>query len=249
MHSPTWDADSLPLYLLTPRCRVLLQQLTGLQLVKKFPAFHGTPRFITALTSVRHLSLSWASPIQSIYPHPTSWRSILILSTHLCLGLPSGSFPPASPPRPYTSPLLTRTRHMPSPSHSSRFYHPHNVWWSPYLKITLFKARDYYSQANPQTGDLISSRLSGLSLNAFSATFHLPSPVLLRGVMFKRAEGKLRAVWSWYTFISGPPVWNGILTCWEMCSDTLHFRRKLILLCYLKLYSIYRFARVCLYAR
>ena len=35
------------------------------------------------LTSVRHLSLSWASPIQSIYPHPTSWRSILILSTHL----------------------------------------------------------------------------------------------------------------------------------------------------------------------
>jgi len=36
------------------------------------------------------LSLSWASPIQSIYQHPTSWRSILILSTHLRLGLPSG---------------------------------------------------------------------------------------------------------------------------------------------------------------
>ena len=50
-------------YLLTPRCRVLPEQLTGLQLVKKFPAFHGTRRFITALTSVRHLSLSWASPI------------------------------------------------------------------------------------------------------------------------------------------------------------------------------------------
>ena len=77
-------------YLLTPRCRVLIEKLTGLQLVKKFPAFHGTPRFITALTSVRHLSPSWASPIQSTYPHPTSWRSILILSTHLRLGLPSG---------------------------------------------------------------------------------------------------------------------------------------------------------------
>ena len=77
-------------YLLTPWCRVLLEKLTGLQLVKKFLSFHGTRRFITALTSVRHLSLSWASPIQSIYPHPTSWRSMLILSTHLRLGLPSG---------------------------------------------------------------------------------------------------------------------------------------------------------------
>ena len=80
-------------YLLSPWCRVLLEKLTGLQLVKKFPAFHGTRRFITALTSVRHLYLSWASPIQSIYRHPTSWRSILILSTHLRLGLPSGLFP------------------------------------------------------------------------------------------------------------------------------------------------------------
>ena len=75
-------------YLLTPWCRVLLEQLTALQLVKKFPAFHGTRRFITALTSIRNLSLSWASPIQSTFPHPTSWRSILILSTHLRLGLP-----------------------------------------------------------------------------------------------------------------------------------------------------------------
>ena len=59
-------------YILTPWCRVLLEKLTGLQLVKKFLAFHGTRKFITALTNVGHLSLSWASPIQSIYPHPTS---------------------------------------------------------------------------------------------------------------------------------------------------------------------------------
>ena len=89
-------------YLLTPWCRVLLEKLTGLQLVKKFPAFHATRRFITALTSVLHLSLSWANPIQSIYPHSTSWRSILILSTHLRLVLPSGSFPPVSSARPCT---------------------------------------------------------------------------------------------------------------------------------------------------
>ena len=93
-------------YLLTPRCRVLLQKLTGLQLVKKFPAFHETRRFITALTSVCHLSLSWASPIQSIYPHPISWRSILILSTHLRLGLPSGLLPSGFP---------SKTLYAPSP--------------------------------------------------------------------------------------------------------------------------------------
>ena len=40
-------------YLLTPWCKILLEKLTGLQLVKKFPAFYGTRKFITALTSVR----------------------------------------------------------------------------------------------------------------------------------------------------------------------------------------------------
>jgi len=116
-------------YLLTPRCRVLLDKLTVLQLVKKFPAFHVTRIFITALTSVRHLSLSWASPIQSKYPHPTSSRSILILSTYLRLGLPSGLLPSGFLSKTLYPPLLTHTRHMPSPSHSSRFYHPHNIGW------------------------------------------------------------------------------------------------------------------------
>ena len=92
--------------LLTPWCRVLLEKLTGLQLVKKFPAFYGTRRFITALTSVRHLSLSRANPIQSTYLHPTSWRSILILSTHLRLGLPSGLFPSGFPTKTLHNPQL-----------------------------------------------------------------------------------------------------------------------------------------------
>ena len=39
---------------------------------------------------------------------------------------PSLRFPHQNPIRP---PLLTHTRHMPSPSHSSRFYHPHNIGW------------------------------------------------------------------------------------------------------------------------
>ena len=61
-----------------------------------FAASQEIPR-ISRNPKVRHLSLSWASPIQSIYPHSTSWRSILILPTHLRLGLPSGFFPSGFP--------------------------------------------------------------------------------------------------------------------------------------------------------
>jgi len=103
------------LYLLTPWCRVLLEKLNGLQLVKKFPVFHGTRRFITVFTSIRHLSLSWANPIRSIYPHPTSCRYILIFSAHLRMGLPIGPFPSNFPPKTYTPHLLNHTRQMPSP--------------------------------------------------------------------------------------------------------------------------------------
>jgi len=56
------------------------------------------------VTSARHVSLSWASSIQSIPPHPTSWRFILILYSHLFLGLPSGLFPSGFP----TKTLCTR---------------------------------------------------------------------------------------------------------------------------------------------
>ena len=73
-HSPT---HSLTHSLLGVR---VLETITGIQLVKKFPEFYGTRRFITAFTSAHHLSLSWASSIQSIPPHPTPWRSILIYS-------------------------------------------------------------------------------------------------------------------------------------------------------------------------
>jgi hypothetical protein len=57
------------------------------------PAFYGTRRFNTEFTRAFHLSLSWARPIQPTSPHPTSPGSILILSIHLCLGLPTELFP------------------------------------------------------------------------------------------------------------------------------------------------------------
>ena len=90
----------------------LLTPCSRVQLVKKFPAFYGIRRFITAFTSARHLSLSWASSIQSIQPHPTSWRSSLILSSHLYLGHPSGLFPSGFPTKNLYTPFLS-----PPPSH------------------------------------------------------------------------------------------------------------------------------------
>jgi hypothetical protein len=49
---------SIVTYILTSCSRVLLEKLTGFQLVKKLPAFYRTPSFITAFTSARHLSVS-----------------------------------------------------------------------------------------------------------------------------------------------------------------------------------------------
>ena len=56
---------------------------------QEIPRIIGTPRFITAFSS------SYPEPDDSIPwpPHPTFWRSILILSSHLLLGLLSGLFP------------------------------------------------------------------------------------------------------------------------------------------------------------
>ena len=121
-----------PTYLLTPWCRVLLEKLTGVQLVKKFPAFHGTRRFITALTSVRHLSVSWASPIQSIYPHPTSWRSSLMLSTHLRLGLPTGLLPFGFP---------SKAIYTPSP-------HPYAPHAQPISFFSILSPAQYWVRSN-----------------------------------------------------------------------------------------------------
>jgi len=54
---PAIPLYNLLTYLLTPRNRVLLEKLTGSQLVKKFPAFYGSRNFITAFMSALYLSL------------------------------------------------------------------------------------------------------------------------------------------------------------------------------------------------
>jgi len=108
-HSPSWEANIS-------------------SASQEIPCNYGTRMFITAFTCARHLSLSWASSIQSISPHPSSWRSILILSSHVRLGLTSDLFPSGFPTKiPYTPLLSPRTCYMPRPSHSSLFNHPYNI--------------------------------------------------------------------------------------------------------------------------
>jgi hypothetical protein len=82
-HSITHSLSHSLTHSLTAWSRVLFEKPTGSWLVKKFPTFYGARRFITAYTSARQLFLSWGSSIQSIPPRPASWRSILILPSHI----------------------------------------------------------------------------------------------------------------------------------------------------------------------
>jgi len=123
----------------TPWNRVLLEKLTGLQLVKKFPEFYGTQSFITAFTSDHHLFLSWASSIQST--SPTSH----FLKIHFNITLPStpGSskwslslrFSHQNPV--YTSPL-PHTCYMHRTSHSYRFDHQNNTRVGTLIVATIY---------------------------------------------------------------------------------------------------------------
>jgi hypothetical protein len=84
-----------------------------------------TRRFITVFTKARHWTLSWASRTQFAPSIPISLRSILALSSHLRLGLPSGLFPSVLPNQNLvnTSPLPSWVPHVPLTSSS--------LIWSP----------------------------------------------------------------------------------------------------------------------
>ena len=108
-------------YLFTPWCIVLPEKLTGLQLVKKFPAFsrnpkvhyrtHKSPPLVSILgqSSPVHIPTSYLLEI-----HPNIIHSSTPRSPQWYLSL---QFPHQDPIHP---PLLTHTRHIPRLSHSYR---------------------------------------------------------------------------------------------------------------------------------
>jgi hypothetical protein len=102
--------------------------------------------FITVFTRALHWSVSWARLIQSIPPHPTSLRSILIL--HFYLRIPSSHFPSGFPTKTLYVFLYFHSCYKPCPPH------PHSVDNSNYnwsrAKVTkIFIAQVFHQLHSP----------------------------------------------------------------------------------------------------
>jgi len=109
IRSPDRPARSQSLYRLSYPAHSLLWRsylFYDAESFKKFPAFYGTRRFITAFTCAATCRCSESNQFSPCI-RPTSWISVLILSSHLRLGFLSGLVP---------SGLHTETLYTPLPS-------------------------------------------------------------------------------------------------------------------------------------
>ena len=159
-------------------------------------------------------------------PLPTSWRSILILASHLCLNFQSGVFPSGFLTKTlYTSLLSPYVLHV--PPISSRFDHPNNIgwvveiikfliiWFSP-IPYRLVPLRPKYSPLHPilqqpqptslwslPGGCKVRERLA-VSKNHFSQLLH---------ILGVRARGIQKYMLMFYYLKA---LWN---LCFQQCTE------------------------------
>ena len=153
--SPSWEATQFSASQQIPR--ILWNQNV------RYPIHKWTP-------SVPNLS-----QLDSVDPlHPTSWRSILIVFSHLHLGLPTSLFLLGVHNKTLLTPLLSpNTRYMPRPSHNSRFYHPQNIGW------TVQNIQLLIMQFPPLLCNPVSSKASNLgSQRKADKLITLPPPLI-----------------------------------------------------------------------
>jgi len=117
------------------------------QLGKEFTVFYGTRIFITAFTSAHHLSIYWATSIQSMPSNSTS---------RTCLNIVLPSMPVSSKLSlslmfPLQNPLWTSTLshmcYMPRPPHVSRFDLPNVIVWAVYNIYAKYDCK-YHCNSN-----------------------------------------------------------------------------------------------------
>ena len=116
-------------YFLSPCCRVVLEKLIALQLVKKFPSFlwnpkahysthkHPPPVPVLGQPNPVHIPTSHLPEIHPSIIHPSTPRSP---QWSLSLRFPHQN--------PILSPLLTHTRHMPKPISFFSILSPAQYW-------------------------------------------------------------------------------------------------------------------------
>ena len=125
VQSPSWEANwfaasqEIPRILWNPKVHYRTHK-------------HPPPVSILGQPNPVHIPTSHLLEIHPNIIHPSTSRS-----PQWSLSL---RFPHQDPIHP---PLLPHTRHMPCPSHSSRFYHPHSIGWGALctvckIKLSLF---------------------------------------------------------------------------------------------------------------
>jgi hypothetical protein len=104
-----------------------------------------------------------ATSVQSMHPHPMSCKFILILSSHLTLGLPSGLLPSGLPTENLYAPLLSPTRDK-SPAHLILL--DLITWWgAQILKLHVVQSSQNLSYLVPHRPKYLPNEITQYGLN------------------------------------------------------------------------------------